>query len=83
MILNACYSDIQAKAIGKHIRYVIGMKKAIRDTDAIEFSTAFYDSIGSGESIEFAYKIACNAIRWTSMQEDLKPILIKNGKKTK
>ena len=46
VVLNACYSEIQAEVIAKHIPYVIGMKKAIGDTAAIEFSVAFYDALG-------------------------------------
>lgn len=75
VILNACYSEIQAGAIAQHIEYVIGMDKAIGDKIAIEFAVAFYDALGAGESIEFAYKLACNAIRWTNISEHLKPIL--------
>ena len=29
VVLNACYSEIQAKAIARHIPYVVGMSKAI------------------------------------------------------
>ncbi|MFB2771241.1 hypothetical protein ACE1AT_18400 [Pelatocladus sp. BLCC-F211] len=35
VILNACYSKIQAEAIVKHIKYVIGMNQAIGDKAAI------------------------------------------------
>jgi FlaA1/EpsC-like NDP-sugar epimerase len=31
VVLNACYSEIQAKAIAQHIRFVIGMNQAIGD----------------------------------------------------
>lgn len=31
VLLNACYSEIQAQAIAKHIKYVIGMNQAIGD----------------------------------------------------
>jgi uncharacterized protein YegL len=75
VVLNACYSELQAEALAKHIPHVIGMKKAIGDTAAIEFAVAFYDALGAGESIEFAYKLACNAIRWSGMQANLTPVL--------
>jgi len=75
VVLNACYSEIQAEAIVKHIPCVIGMKKAIGDTAAIEFAVAFYDALGAGESIEFAYKLACNAIQWKGIPEHLTPTL--------
>ena len=41
VVLNACYSEVQAKAIAKQIPYVIGMNKAIGDKAAIVFSDAF------------------------------------------
>ena len=75
VVLNACYSEVQAEAIGKHIPYVIGMKKAIGDAAAIEFAVAFYDALGAGESVEFAYELACNAIQWTGIPEHLTPVL--------
>lgn len=75
VVLNACYSEVQAEAIAKHIPYVIGMKRAIGDTAAIEFATAFYDALGAGESFEFAFKLACNAIQWAGLPENLTPVL--------
>ncbi|MBD2526847.1 CHAT domain-containing protein [Nostoc sp. FACHB-133] len=77
VVLNGCYSEIQALAITEHINYVIGMKKAIGDRSAIEFAVGFYDAIGSGRSIEFAYKFGCAAIRLAGLQEQLTPILKK------
>lgn len=62
VVLNACYSEVQAEAIAKHIPYVVGMKRAIGDAAAIEFATAFYDALGAGESFEFAFKLACGRV---------------------
>jgi hypothetical protein len=75
VVLNACYSEIQAEAIAQHIDYVIGMKKDIGDIAAIEFAVAFYDTLGAGESIEFAYQVARNAVQWADVPEHLTPIL--------
>jgi len=84
VVLNACYSEIQAGAIAQHIDYVIGMKKGLEDKAAIEFAVAFYDALGAGESIEFAYKMACNAIQWADTlagtPEHLTPTLLKSKK---
>jgi hypothetical protein len=77
VVLNACYSETQAEAIAKHIPYVIGMRQAIGDTAAIEFAVAFYDALGAGEGIEFAYRLACNAILWLLLPVDLMPVLMK------
>lgn len=65
----------QAKAIARHIKYVIGIKKGIEDATAIEFAVAFYNALGAGESVEFAYKLSCNAIQWASLPGHLTPVL--------
>jgi CHAT domain len=77
VVLNGCYSEIQANAIAQHINYVIGMKKAIGDRSAIEFAVGFYDALGSGRPVEFAYKFGCAAIRLAGIPEQLTPILKK------
>nr|WP_322666293.1 CHAT domain-containing protein [Dendronalium sp. ChiSLP03b]MDZ8209037.1 CHAT domain-containing protein [Dendronalium sp. ChiSLP03b] len=77
VVLNGCYSKVQAEAIAQHINYVIGMKKAIGDRSAIEFAVGFYDALGAGKSVEFAYKFGCAAIRLAGVPEQLTPILKK------
>lgn len=77
VVLNACYSEIQARAIAEHIPYVIGMPKEISDNAAIEFAVAFYDAIGAGRSYEFAYNVAYNALQWANLPDSIKPTLIK------
>ncbi|MDZ8139815.1 MAG: CHAT domain-containing protein [Nostoc sp. DedQUE04] len=77
VLLNACYSEVQANAIVGHINYVIGMSKAIGDKAAIKFATGFYDAIGAGKSVETAYKFGCNAIQLENIPEHLTPRLKK------
>ena len=62
VILNACYSEVQATAISQYIPYTIGMNQAIGDEAAIEFVVGFYSALAAGESIDFAYKLGCNTI---------------------
>lgn len=73
VLLNACYSLVQAEAIAQHIPYVIGMSHAIGDRAAVEFAVGFYDALGAGRSIEFAYKLGCSAIRMAGVSENLIP----------
>ena len=40
VVLNACYSAVQAEAIAEHIPHVIGMSQAISDQAAMEFAVA-------------------------------------------
>lgn len=77
VVLNACFSEIQARAIVQHIPYVIGMNDKIADNAAIEFAVAFYDSLAAGENYDRAYKIACNAIAMAGVSGHLIPQLFK------
>ncbi|ESA36637.1 ntpase (nacht family) [Leptolyngbya sp. Heron Island J] len=79
IVLNGCYSEVQAKAIAQHIDCVIGMKQAIGDNAAIEFAVAFYDAMGAGRSIEFAYEFGCAAIQMTNLSNSLIPVLYKGS----
>jgi class 3 adenylate cyclase len=62
VLLDGCYSKIQAEAIARHIPYTIGIDRGIGDRVAVNFAVNFYDEIGSGRSIEKAYDFACQAI---------------------
>ncbi len=63
VLLNACYSEVQASAIVQHVNYVIGMSHEIRDDAAIAFATGFYRALGWGKSIEESYQFGRNAIQ--------------------
>jgi len=65
VLLNACYSEMQANVIVEHINYVIGMSQEILDTAAIAFATGFYGALGYGRSVEESYKFGCNQIHLT------------------
>ena len=75
VLLNACYSEVQAKAISQHVNYVIGMNRTIGDSSAIAFSVAFYDAIAAGQQIEFAYELGCSVL--ISYLEQQTPVLLK------
>jgi tetratricopeptide (TPR) repeat protein len=79
VVLNACYSEIQANAIAQHIPYVIGMNQAVGDKAAIEFAVGFYDTLGAGKNIELAFKFGCNAIRLHGIAEHLTPVIKKKA----
>lgn len=81
VILNACYSEVQAEAISQHIKYVIGMKQAIGDQSAIKFATGFYDSVGAGRTIEDAFELGKNAIDLDGIPGKLIPVITKQAPK--
>jgi hypothetical protein len=76
VLLNACYSEVQAKAIAQHIDFVVGMNQAIGDRAAVEFATSFYDALGAGESIEFAFRLGRNAVQLAGTADEEIPVLI-------
>ena len=76
VVLNGCYSEVQATAIADYVPYVIGMTQAIPDRAAIEFAVGFYDALGAGRKVPFAFKLACNAIARTDQPAAEIPILL-------
>ncbi len=56
VLLNACYSQSQAKELKPHVPYIIGMNKAVPDNAAIVFATGFYDALGAGKDIAEAFE---------------------------
>ena len=76
VVLNACYSEQQAQAIAEHIDCVIGMSKAISDTAAVSFATAFYQALGYGRDIETAFELGCTQIDLEDLCEQDTPRLL-------
>lgn len=72
VLLNACYSQVQADAIATHVPYVIGMNQAIGDNTAIQFAVGFYDALGHQRSVPDAYEWGITAI-------DAEPIVIQRN----
>ena len=79
VVFNGCYSLVQAEAIAQHINYVVGMSRAISDQAGIEFVVGFYNALGAGRSIEFAYQLGCTAIQLAAIPEHLTPVLLKKS----
>jgi hypothetical protein len=79
VVLNACYSEIQADEIVRYIPFVIGMNRAVPDSTAIEFSVAFYDALASGRDYPFAYQYARSAIELQGLSGAMIPVLKQRG----
>jgi tetratricopeptide (TPR) repeat protein len=76
VVLNACDSEDQARAIAEHIDCVIGMSQAISDSGALAFSTAFYQALAFGRNLQTAFDLACLALRAQNADEQAIPRLI-------
>ena len=65
VVLNFCYSKQVAELIDDHVQYVIGIDGVIERTAAVEFSRAFYGSLGGSPLnptiIDEAFKKGQNA----------------------
>jgi hypothetical protein len=75
VILNACYSEVQAEAISQYVNYVIGMSRAVGDRAAVAFAVAFYDAIAAGYEVEEAFELGCSQMM--SFGENEIPVLNK------
>jgi hypothetical protein len=81
VLLNACYTDTQAKAISDHISFVIGMSQSLGDKAAIAFSVGFYKALSANYSFEKAYDFGCTEIELEGISEYLTPVLYSQKQK--
>lgn len=75
VLLNACYTEVQAEAIHQNIDCVIGMRTVVGDRTAIEFAIGFYDALGAGRSYEDAFEFGCTAIDLEGLSSSETPVL--------
>jgi uncharacterized protein YjbI with pentapeptide repeats len=76
VVLNACYSEPQARAIRRHIPYVIGMRAEIMDCAAAAFSAGFYKAIAAGRDVPFAFDMGEARIKLEGVEGANIPILL-------
>lgn len=62
VVLNACFSKVQADVIRQQVDYVVGMQAGIGDESATKFAVAFYDAIFAGTDFRVGFDLACTAI---------------------
>jgi ubiquitin-protein ligase len=77
VVLNACYSEPQARRIADHIDFVVGMNTSIGDPAAIAFSIGYYQALGAGRPIDEAYELGCIQIRLQGLSEHFTPVLLR------
>jgi hypothetical protein len=63
VVLNACSSQEQARAIAESIDCVIGMSSVVTDDAAIRFSAAFYGALAYGQSVRTAFDLSCTQLQ--------------------
>jgi hypothetical protein len=57
VLLNACFSRIQAEEIAEHVPCVVGMSRPVEDGAAIRFAAAFYEALGHGQDVKTAFEL--------------------------
>lgn len=76
VVLNACYSELQAKAIAQQVDCVIGMSTSIGDAAAISFAASFYQALGYGKDVKTAFDLGCLQIDLENLGEQNTPRLL-------
>jgi hypothetical protein len=80
VVLNACYSRIQAEAITEVIDCAVGMNAAIGDQAAVTFAASFYRAIGFGRSVQEAFDQGRTALLLEGVpEEDIPELLVRRG----
>ncbi len=78
VVLNACYSESQAKTINEHVPFVVGMSRAIPDKAAIDFSSGFYNALAKGIDVRKAFDLGVNRIELNDLESGNIPVLHEN-----
>jgi hypothetical protein len=76
VVLNACSSRLQAKALAEIIDCTIGMNRPIGDEAAIVFAGSFYRAVGFGRSVKEAFELGKAALLLEGIPEDQTPELL-------
>jgi diguanylate cyclase (GGDEF)-like protein len=80
VVLNACYSKIQAAAISEVIDCVVGIQNSLQDSFAIAFAASFYSALGFGRSVQEAFEQGRVAILLEGGSEhDTPDLLVRTG----
>ena len=81
VLLNACYSSLQGHLFASSIPFTIAIDGPINDSAAIAFSVGFYDALGAGHPIDFAYEEGISSIKSEVSPLAKLPKLIRKGDK--
>ncbi len=79
ILLNSCYSMVQGRLLASSIPFTIAIDTPIIDDVAIAFSSGFYDALGAGHPIDFAFKEGIFSIKSEISPHARLPRLIRKG----
>jgi hypothetical protein len=67
VLLNACFTRVQARSLSEVIDYSVGTGKGIGDKAGVAFAGAFYRALGFGKSVKGAFESAKAELGLTKM----------------
>jgi hypothetical protein len=81
VILNACFSAAQARAVRDSVGIAVGMRREISDPMAIAFAAAFYEALGYRRSVREAFDLGVAAIKLHGRMEEASTpeLLVRSG----
>jgi hypothetical protein len=79
VLLNACYAEIQARAIAEHVPFVIGMRGEVTDAAAIAFSIGFYQALGAGRDVRQSFEMGWGLVQLMDLAKGIQPVLVERG----
>lgn len=82
VVLNACFSTVQAESIRQVVDFTIGMQKKIGDRSAIVFSVAFYQGLAYGRSVRESFRLGVSALKSEGIPESETPTLLEKEEGT-
>jgi hypothetical protein len=82
VLMNTCYSRMQAQAIGGHIHQVIGWSGVVDRQAAISFAASFYQALGFGRSLNTAFHLASNQLTLEGLTKGAHPVRFGKDKTT-
>ena len=69
VVLNACFTQLQAQAVAEHIDCMIGTYFALGDEAARHFAAGFYEGLGYGRDVQAAFDLGCGRIRLAGLSD--------------
>ncbi|HKO44462.1 MAG TPA: CHAT domain-containing protein [Pyrinomonadaceae bacterium] len=80
VVLNGCFSAVQAEAISQVVDYVVGTTAAVADDVAVRFAGHFYKALATGETVRDAhYKSQIELARDRQQQVAQYELLVRSG----
>lgn len=76
VILDSCYSKVQAAAISREVDFTIGMKSALAETARVDFTTHFYNALAFGRSVLTSFELASSQLEFIAVKESSSPLLL-------